>query len=426
VIAGRHGFASEPRRNGNVPPARAEQPSRPSPADASVSLQQATPAVPQIVHEVLDSPGEPLEDATRTSMEARFGYDFSRVRVHSGERAARSAEAVGAAAYAVGEDIAFGRGLYRPQSAAGRALLAHELAHVAEGESASAGSTLTIGPADDVAERQADSRAARADRANRGVAGATPAHAPRRRPRHAGAVLRRTTLGALLGAGGGALGGALIGGLLGGPIGAILGGVIGLVAGAVIGEVATTRSRPLTETEIKYAKDVYVDSIDYSEITITRDSVLALGAPRTIGNTIHLKSSWGHFEQDTLELTEQGLLTLIHEMGHVWQYQNGGLAYIPDSLWAQFKAAVSGGDRGKAYNWRAAHDAKIPWEDWNPEQQAGAIEDYNKLLRKQKAGNATPDDLHVLSILLPYIEKVRRREGAPTFGGQPDYGNLPI
>jgi len=113
-------------------------------------------------------------------------------------------------------------------------------------------------------------------------------------------------------------------------------------------------------------------------------------------------------------------------MGHVWQYQNGGLAYIPDSLWAQFKAAVSGGDRGKAYNWRAAHDAKIPWEDWNPEQQAGAIEDYNKLLRKQKAGNATPDDLHVLSILLPYIEKVRRREGAPTFGGQPDYGNLPI
>jgi hypothetical protein len=350
-------------------------------------------------------------------METRFGHDFSRVRVHSDQRAARSAEAVGAAAYAVGEDVAFGRGLYRPQNAAGRELLAHELAHVVEGENERADSTLTIGRADDVAERQADSRAARA------VGGAPAAHAPRGRPRHGGAVLRRTTLGALLGAGGGALGGALIGGLLGGPIGAILGGVVGLVAGAVVGEVATTRSRPLTQPEIDYATDVYLDSIDYTKITITRDSVLALGAPRTIGNTIHLKSDWGHFKDDTLELTETGLLTLIHEMGHVWQYQNGGLAYIPLSLLAQVKAAVSGGDRGGAYDWRAAHAAGTPWEEWNPEQQAEAIEDYNKLLRKSKDGTASPEELHELSVLLPYIEKVRRREGAPTFE-QPDYDDL--
>ena len=54
--------------------------------------------------------------------------------------------------------------------------------------------------------------------------------------------------------------------------------------------------------------------------------------------------------------------TLIHEMGHVWQYQNGGLAYIPESLWAQLKAAVSGKNRNAAYDWRTVHDAKVPWE----------------------------------------------------------------
>jgi hypothetical protein len=113
-------------------------------------------------------------------------------------------------------------------------------------------------------------------------------------------------------------------------------------------------------------------------------------------------------------------------MAHVWQYQNGGLAYIPDSLWAQLKAAVSGGDRGKAYDWRAAHDAGIPWEEWNPEQQAGAVERYNILLRKSKDNTATVAEIHELAILVPYMEKVRRREGAPTFGAPPDYrGILP-
>ena len=38
---------------------------------------------PQIVHEVLRSQGQPLDSATRTFMEPRFGHDFSRVWVHS-------------------------------------------------------------------------------------------------------------------------------------------------------------------------------------------------------------------------------------------------------------------------------------------------------------------------------------------------------
>ncbi len=195
-----------------------------------------------------------------------------------------------------------------------------------------------------------------------------------------------------------------------------------LVSGALIGNAATTKERPLTSDEKSYAKEIFQDSIDYSRITITRDSLFAAGAPRTIGNTIHLKSSspWDHFKGDTMELTEKGKLALIHEMGHVWQYQNGGLAYIPESLWAQFKAAIGSGSRGAAYDWRQAHQSGLPWEKWNPEQQAGAIEDYNKALRRSKDGTATLEDFHDLSTLKPYMEKVRARQGAPSFGSAPD------
>ena len=46
---------------------------------------------PPSVHEVLGSPGQPLDPATRAFMEPRFGRDFSYVRVHTGPTAEQSA-----------------------------------------------------------------------------------------------------------------------------------------------------------------------------------------------------------------------------------------------------------------------------------------------------------------------------------------------
>jgi hypothetical protein len=194
-----------------------------------------------------------------------------------------------------------------------------------------------------------------------------------------------------------------------------------MLVGGAIGNSATTRSRSLTSEETTEAREVFAESLDYTQVEITRGSVFAVGAARTIGNTIHLEA--GHFVGDTLELSAAGRTTLIHEMGHVWQYQNGGLAYIPESILAQLRYGRSTGP-GSAYDWRGAHDAGKPWSEWNPEQQAQAIQTYNDLLHKQKAGTATLDDLHVLSILLAYIELVRRGEGAPAYGVAPDPGNL--
>lgn len=84
---------------------------------------------PSIVHETLGSPGEPLDPATRAFMEPRFGRDFSAVRVHTGARAAESAESIHALAYTAGQDIVFSHNTYAPSTDHGRKLLGHELAH---------------------------------------------------------------------------------------------------------------------------------------------------------------------------------------------------------------------------------------------------------------------------------------------------------
>jgi hypothetical protein len=143
-------------------------------------------AAPPIVHEVLNSTGNTLDQNTRQFMESRFahdfsrigvssglqasgsglqvgpvedphereadmvagrvmghsespsttktdrGFDFSNVRIHADARAAESARSVAALAYTVGRDIVFGEGQYRPHTMQGQRLLAHELAHVAQ------------------------------------------------------------------------------------------------------------------------------------------------------------------------------------------------------------------------------------------------------------------------------------------------------
>jgi hypothetical protein len=89
-------------------------------------------SVPPIVYEVLRSPGQPLDAATRAFFEPRFGFDFSRVRVHSDAQAAESARAINALAYTVGPDVVFGAGQYAPGMSGSRKLLAHELTHVVQ------------------------------------------------------------------------------------------------------------------------------------------------------------------------------------------------------------------------------------------------------------------------------------------------------
>jgi Domain of unknown function (DUF4157) len=84
------------------------------------------------VDRVLASPGVSLQPGLRQDMERGFGYDFSKVRVHTGSVAEQSAQELHAAAYTVGNHIAFATGRYSPASRESQRLIAHELSHVVQ------------------------------------------------------------------------------------------------------------------------------------------------------------------------------------------------------------------------------------------------------------------------------------------------------
>jgi hypothetical protein len=116
------------------------------------------------VSDVIASPGRPLDASTRSLMEPRLGHDFSQVRVHTDDRAAESARAVGANAYTAGNHLAFGAGKYAPGTQEGQQLMAHELTHVVQQDSGPVSGTpvgdgLSISHPTDQFERQAKANA---------------------------------------------------------------------------------------------------------------------------------------------------------------------------------------------------------------------------------------------------------------------------
>jgi len=103
---------------------------------------------------VTQTPGEALPAALTEQASARFGHDFSRVRVHAGAEAAESAAYYAADAYTVGSHIVFGAGQYQPESRAGQRLLLHELTHVVQSGNGGGAGTGVSSPSDP-SEREA-------------------------------------------------------------------------------------------------------------------------------------------------------------------------------------------------------------------------------------------------------------------------------
>lgn len=99
---------------------------------SNASLEVADEAATNEISNIRSSRGSSLDANIREFMESRFGYDFGNVRIHSGERAASSAESMNALAYTIGNDVVFRQGYYQPNTLEGRRLLAHELTHVVQ------------------------------------------------------------------------------------------------------------------------------------------------------------------------------------------------------------------------------------------------------------------------------------------------------
>ncbi|WP_329172821.1 eCIS core domain-containing protein [Streptomyces sp. NBC_01477] len=127
--------------------------------NAGCGHQQAEqPVQRSTVPDVLRSPGRPLDDNTRTEMEARLDADFSDVRLHTDTTAQASAAEVGARAYTSGNHVVIGEG------GGDKHTLVHELTHVIQQRSGPVAGTdngqgLSLSHPSDVFEREAEANA---------------------------------------------------------------------------------------------------------------------------------------------------------------------------------------------------------------------------------------------------------------------------
>ncbi|MFD5862237.1 eCIS core domain-containing protein [Streptomyces chartreusis] len=82
--------------------------------------------------DIVSGAGQPLDPGVRRELEERLGHDLSRVRLHTGRDAGQLTELLGADAVAVGQDVFFAEGAFKPGTDEGRRLLAHELLHTVQ------------------------------------------------------------------------------------------------------------------------------------------------------------------------------------------------------------------------------------------------------------------------------------------------------
>jgi hypothetical protein len=100
--------------------------------------------------------GSPLPPSLAGAFESKLGASVSDVRVHADSNAASLARAVEARAFATGTDIFFAAGEYQPGTAAGRELIAHEVAHTSQQRGAPLAGPLQVSNPGEPLEVEAD------------------------------------------------------------------------------------------------------------------------------------------------------------------------------------------------------------------------------------------------------------------------------
>ncbi len=136
--------------------------------------------------------------------------------------------------------------------------------------------------------------------------------------------------------------------------------------------------RELTTGERKVAREIYGKSIRYSKVRIHQGKYFFTQPPdsgMTPRGEIYASDTAYHDDYSNESAGTQGFF--IHEMGHVWQYQNG----ILNPIWSALKIQISHGFKyGAAYAYRL--DAGKTLTDYNMEQQASILEDYFRIVKR--------------------------------------------
>lgn len=361
----------------------------------------------------LGGSGKPLSMTERSFFEPRFGYDFSRVRLHSGVHASKLSQSLNARALTMGRDVVFGEGQYSPGTKVGMNLLAHELTHVvqqgeARSQQSANGSQFVSRREDDIIQGSFFGDLWKGIKSvGKAIVGATEWVGERLNDAASWVVnLIRDLPGRLV-----RLGQTIFDGLTGivsfvpEAINALAtGGIKGfaswlwekaksggrwilrlvsrifdVLGGPEITEFIlhlVTKATPLTDTEKSAAQSVLgPDAIRWDEVRVAEGGLLSIifhfnkGRAFATFHTINLPSSGAHGRSN--------VAIVVHELTHVYQYEKVGSLYLGQAIHAQ---ATIGYGYGGAAGLKKDRDAGKHYSGYNREQQAQIAQDYYTLL----------------------------------------------
>lgn len=160
----------------------------------------------------------------------------------------------------------------------------------------------------------------------------------------------------------------------------------------IISNMLKSNIRPLTEAEILRGSAIFGKSIDYQLVIIDDAAQYVVKDKKIAYVSFNTINSYGALPPDVF----------IHELMHIWQYQNFGAGYIVQTLWAQ---------RSKAgYNYAYTEG----WSDFksihqfNGEQQADLVQDYFRLKTDSTAYWQKDFTSKDVSKYEKFIEEIRR------------------
>lgn len=111
---------------------------------------------------------------------------------------------------------------------------------------------------------------------------------------------------------------------------------------------------------------VFGDSIDYERVRLKVGRLGLLswaGRAFVLGHTLYFPRDIPPSASGALQLP---MHLLVHELGHVWQYQNGGTDYVCETLWPRWF--------GHGFDWREALDEGWGWRELDPDQQVRLLQ----------------------------------------------------
>ena len=378
--------------------------------------------------------GQALPETTKTFMQSRFGTDFSNIKIHTGNYAAQLSNQLNAQAFTVGNDIYFNSGKFSPSTSQGKKLIAHELTHTIQQNNNKVSAQPKV-------QRSFWSWIKKA----------------------AGTVWGGIKkVGQWIGTGAKWIWKGLT--WLGGQVIDKIAGVFQRIAfwmsqlPARVGRLLSTlwkglktfkpwtlkwwksladidtwkgflkwiltvalqsleigglgeayetimdlikfNTRVLSASELKAAKSIFGNSINFDFVRVDIGAVIGPAFSHRAYTSFHTINSWGTESTDVM----------VHELTHVWQYENAGAIYMPQAIHAQKWGG--GYDYGDVANLQLKKTAGEGLLSFNREQQAQIVQDFFRLRQDGfiPGSAATPADLLLYADFVQTVSSLSRAQ----------------